>query len=250
MSTKRAQSSPESINENQAAKKQNITTIMGEVVAAIHNFFTSPEAEILLEKVITKVVSPILQRCEILKQENAEMKLNIRKLEENVTFLGEQLEILENKQEEFDQGQRRNNLVVSNHWEEKAGEIPFLMFKRYCAQVLKYNLDEKDILQCYRVGNTAKTVNRPIMVKLRTADIKREILDARRVMSKHLRQVEPDDDVNNAPQNEGNLGSQSYRQVYLNEDLTHQRRTIFTEMRSLKKTEEDTYQTVGYIMET
>ena len=54
-------------------------------------------------------------------------------------------------------------------------------------------------------------------------------------MSKQLRQVKPDDEINNAPQNEANLGSQSCHQVYLNEDLTRRRRTIFTGMRSLKK---------------
>ena len=251
MPAKRLLSTPESDNNSSAStKKQHISTnksteMDDDISSGIQTFMASNAAKAmfsdLFHEIFSPLIDPLVQNLKTLQKENSELKEIINGLQDRVVKL-------ELEHDELEQNSKNSTIIVVNNWEERREEIPFLMFKNFCNNTLKTEILESDILRCHRTGKNAETasssnqasISRPLLVKLRSQDLKKDIMAARRSLIKTSKSTRASDfSMDNGD------GGETYqdfldrvgrvKKIFLNDDLTRSRRDIFYEMRLLKR---------------
>ena len=217
--------SPEFESSENMSKRSNASeSVMGEVATAIQSFLNSKEASQMFENLFSKIIGSIKGDVDHLKEENNLLKETVRKLDQKV-------EAMEDSQDGFLQEQKKCSIVVINIWEEKQAEVPFLIFKNFCQKELQYNLQEENIVSCYRIGKRSSDGKvRPILINLKSLDTKKAIVDSKRESFKRVKEALSRDKTNFDLM----TSMAALKSVYLNDDLTKLRRFIFAELKSLK----------------
>lgn len=146
------------------------------------------------------------EEIKILKNENAQIKLELQKLKRQFT--------------EQDKEQRTRNIIIMgiNSTSEDSKSRPNEVIKK-SEKVLKYiepNLAMSDVK--IKIINHNKN-NSPIMVICKTTELKNKIMENRKTLGK----VTGD-----------KCGIDSQSTIFLNEDMTSEQRTLFKEARALR----------------
>ena len=172
---------------------------------------------ISLEKILPGIIQNSLKEITdtllIVQNENALLKKEVNDLHTRVVSL-------ETRYEAQDQENRANSLILFNDWAESPNESVQIKTKSYMNDVLHININDTDIVKCHRIGRTDRNNRsvrpRPILVKFHSASLKSEILNARRKIR--------------------NFSSADFPSpVFINEDLTDARRSVYAKCRNLKK---------------
>lgn len=180
----------------------------------------------VIKNMLQESLSPFKQEIEKSMQHMSdtydEQKLAFEKLvteikglrKENL-HLRQRLEVVEAKLDEIEQKDKANNLIVVGVPKQKEKDISSSVKKIF--ESVKASVDGNDIKECYRLG---KVEDGPILVRLNNYAVKKEILvKIRQHKGTSVRKcgLEGDD-----------------RKIYLNEDLTTQKRLLFKKARERK----------------
>ena len=174
--------------------------------------------ENLLPTLFNEALKKVSAELEIIRHQNSELCHTVQSLQDKVEQLEKQSQLLEKKTEDLEQESRLTSVVMVNEWPENKLESTLTMATNYIQEALKIDVNDNDILKCHRIGKKRESgrAPRPILLKFASVSLKTEVLTARR----RIRKFE----------------SENYpRPVYINEDLTENRRSIYVKCRALKK---------------
>ena len=185
------------------------------------------------QDLMTELSKPLQAELETIRKENEVLRNSISEVKESYAKQATALD-------EIDQSRRSRNMIIANDWEEKRFESPFLIVRNFCNSILRCDITDPDMEECYRIGKKLSTgdltnddvmadatpssgaYSRPIFVKFRFSSTKTKIVEALRAAKKRLG-------------GSGAVGDTSLKKVFFNDDLTPLCRNLLTELKVKKK---------------
>jgi len=191
------------------------------VISDLTSFLSGPAArsmiETLIKAAIDKAMQPVCNKLEQISVEIVELKKENKRLEETVTKLSHEVADSARMIDELDQSSRMTSITMSSAaWVEQVNEDPFNIIGSFIQDTLKLSIDPNDILECFRIGKRQSPSlhqqtsqlngsSRPILVKFSSTYTKGRVTKATRDLKS------------------GKLKPP----VYVNDDLSIQRRALF-----------------------
>ena len=172
----------------------------------------------LIQEAIKGVMAVITDQLAIHKQEIARIEQDVASTNERLNTVVTSVDHLENKVDEIEQEMRASSVIFLNEWPESPTESAQSLVRKYTNEALYIDLNDNDIIKCFRLGRRSNRSSkpRPILVSFASTSTKTEVLLARRRIRNFVSEGFP-------------------RPVFINEDLTLRRQTLFTRCRKLKK---------------
>ena len=172
----------------------------------------------LVQNAIMSAMKEIHDQLLIVMSDTEKLKSDVCQVQEAVVETKNAVRSLKIHVDELDQVKRSSSVVFLNEWPESKTESTLSLVQNYIQEALHIDVHDNDISRRFRMGRNPKRSSKPRPVLLHFAFIstKTAVLLARRRLQNFV---------------SGNFP----RPVFINEDLTACRQTLFAQYRKMKK---------------
>ncbi|XP_044757739.1 uncharacterized protein LOC123315900 [Coccinella septempunctata] len=174
----------------------------------------------IFRREVTQTLQFLSDSFEELKQENKLIKEKLEGEQKKLNIANARIKVLEERMDEIEQASRNRNIILTNVPTQESENTNELV--RKIVQTVHVDLSGEEFVS----ARISRKPNAPILVKLKTEDTRRKILEKRKTYGT-LRM--------------NDCGFQQENIVYFNEDLPRYKQELYAKARNFKKEHQYAY---------